>query len=52
MSTYIAFNGMVQKLSVSPYQNLNQIENQLNIRKVMSKNVCMYVFSFVLIVSI
>ena len=40
VSTYIVFDGMVEKPSV----NFNWIENQLNIKKVMSKN--MYVLCF------
>ena len=39
VSTYVVFNGMVEKPTVSASQNFNQIENQLNIKKVMSKNV-------------
>ena len=38
-STYIALDGMVGKISVSAFQNFFWIENQLNIKKVMSKNV-------------
>ena len=37
--TYIALGGMVGKVSVSAFQNFFQIENPLNIKKVMSKNV-------------
>ena len=39
VSTYIVFDGMGEKPSVSVFQNFNWIENQLNIKKVMSKNV-------------
>ena len=35
---------MVKKLWVSAFQNFFSIENQLNIKKVMSKNVCVYSF--------
>ena len=38
-STYIVFDGMVEKPQVSASQNVLQIENQLNIKKVMSKDV-------------
>ena len=38
--TYIAFDGMTQKPSVSAFQVFFRIENWLNIKKVMSKNVC------------
>ena len=37
--TYIALDGMVGKVSVSAFQNFFQIENPLNIKKVMSKTV-------------
>ena len=37
--TYITFDGMVEKVSVSAFQNFFWIENQLNIKKVMSKDV-------------
>ena len=40
--TYIVFGGMVRKPYVSAFQNFLQIENLLNIKKVMSKNVCMF----------
>ena len=33
VSTYIAFDGMVEKPSVSAFQNFLWIENWLNIRK-------------------
>ena len=36
-----SINGMVEKLSVSAFQNFLQIENRLNIKKVMGKNVWM-----------
>ena len=38
-STYIGFDCMVGKLSVSAFQNFFRIENPLNIKEVMSKNV-------------
>ena len=41
VSTYIVFDGMDQKPSVSPFQNFFQIANQLNIKKVMGRNVWM-----------
>ena len=41
MSTYIVFDGMVEKPSVSAFQNFLQIENQLNIKKVMGRYVWM-----------
>ena len=41
VSTYIVFDGMVEKPSVSAFQNLFQIENRLNINKVMGRNVWM-----------
>ena len=37
--TYIVFDGMVDKSYVSAFQNFFLIENRLNIKKVMSKNV-------------
>ena len=37
--TYIVFNGMVGKPRISAFQNFFRIENQLNIKKVMSKDV-------------
>ena len=37
--TYMALDGMVGKVSVSAFQNFLRIENCLNIKKVMSKNV-------------
>ena len=37
--TYIALDGMVEKVKVSAFQNFLQIENRLNIKKVMDKNV-------------
>ena len=36
---YIVFDGMVGKPLVSAFQNFLQIENALNIKKVMSKDV-------------
>ena len=39
--TYIALDGMVEKPSVSAFQNFLQIENRLNIKKVMDGNVWM-----------
>ena len=39
VSTYLVFDGMVEKLSVSAFQNFLQIENQMNIKKVMGRNV-------------
>ena len=39
---YIEFDGMVEKHSVSAFQNFFWIENQLNIKKVMGRNVWMY----------
>ena len=41
MSTYIVFDGMVEKPWVSAFQNFLWIENQLNIKKVMGRNVWM-----------
>ena len=41
-------NGMVEKTSVAAFQNFLQIENQLNIKKVMGKNVWMCFVSAVL----
>ena len=43
-----SIDGMVQKLSVSAFQNFLQIENQLNIKKVTGRNMWM---CFVLTVS-
>ena len=48
VSTYIVFDGMVEKPSVSAFQIFLRIENQLNIKKVMGRNVWM---CFVLTVS-
>ena len=42
MLTYIVFDGMTAKPSVSAFQNLFQIENQLTIKKVMDRNVWMH----------
>ena len=36
---YTVFDGMVEKPSVSAFQNFFRIENPLNIKEVMSKNV-------------
>ena len=41
-------DGMVEKPSVSAFQNFLRIENRLNIKKVMGKNVWMYFVSTVL----
>ena len=41
VSKYIAFDGMDEKPSVSAFQNFLQIENRLNIKKVMDRNVWM-----------
>ena len=38
-STYIVFDGMVGKPEVSAFQNFFWIENQVNIKNVMSKDV-------------
>ena len=43
-----SIDGMVEKPSVSAFQNFLQIENQLNIKKVMGRNMWM---CFVLTVS-
>ena len=40
VSTY-SINGMVEKPSVSAFQNFLRIENRLNIKKVMARNVWM-----------
>ena len=37
--TYIVFDGMVEKPLVSAFQNFLWIENQLNIKKVIGRNV-------------
>ena len=42
---YTVFDGMVEKLKVSASQNFLWIENWLNIKKVMSNNVCVCSFS-------
>ena len=39
VSTYIAFDGMVEKSLGSAFQNFLRIENQLNIKKVIGRNV-------------
>ena len=44
-SAYLKFDGMARKLYVSASQNILQIDNQLNIKKVMSKNVCVCSFA-------
>ena len=41
VSTHIVFDGMVEKLLVSAFQNFLLIENQLNIKKVIGRNVWM-----------
>ena len=41
VSTYIIFDGMVEKPSVSAFKNILRIGNQLNIKKVMGRNVWM-----------
>ena len=41
VSTYIVFDGMVEKPSVSAFQIFLRIENQLNIKKVMGRNMWM-----------
>ena len=50
MSTYIVFDGMAGKSEFSVFQNFFQIENQLNIKKVMGRNVwmCFVLTAFVL----
>ena len=40
VSTYIAFDDMTGKPSVSAFQTFFWIENRLNIQKVRTKNVC------------
>ena len=42
--TYIGFDGMVGKVSVSAFQNFFRIENPLSIKEVMSQNVCVCSF--------
>ena len=39
-STYIGFGGMVGKPWFSAFQNFFRIENPLNIKKVMGRNMC------------
>ena len=39
VSTYIVFDGMVEKPTTSAFQNFLGIENWLNIKKVMGRNV-------------
>ena len=41
VSTYIVFDGMVEKPLVSAFQNFLRIENLLNIKKVMGRNMWM-----------
>ena len=41
MSSYIVFDGMVEKPWVSAFKNFLQIENPLNIKKVVGRNVWM-----------
>ena len=41
---YTVFDGMVGKFLVSAFQNILRIENQLNIKKVISKDVCVCSF--------
>ena len=41
VSTYIVLDDMVEKPSVSAFQNFLRIENRLNIKKVMFRNVWM-----------
>ena len=41
VSTYIVFEGMVEKPSVLAFQNFLRIENWLNMKKVMGRNVWM-----------
>ena len=41
VSLYIVFDGMVEKPCVSAFQNFLRIENPLNIKKVMGRNVWM-----------
>ena len=41
VSTYIVFDGMVEKPSVSTFQIFLRIENKLNIKKVIGRNVWM-----------
>ena len=43
-STYTVFDDMVEKLSVSAFQNFFRIENPLSIKEVMSQNVCVCSF--------
>ena len=45
-SICIVFNSMVGKCQVSAFQNFFQIENQLNIKKIMSKNVMSLIVYF------
>ena len=43
-SIYIGFDGMVEKPTVSAFQNFFWIENPLSIKEVMSQNVCVCSF--------
>ena len=43
ISTYIVFDGIVEKPSVSAFKNFLRIENRLNIKKVMDRK-CVDVF--------
>ena len=42
---YTVFDGMVEKPSVSAFQNFFRIENPLSIKEVMSQNVCVCSFT-------
>ena len=52
VSKYIVFDAMVEKPSVSAFQNFLRIVNQLNIEKVMGRNVWMCFVSTALTYSI
>ena len=41
VSTYIVFHGIIKNPLVSAFQNFLQIENRLNIKKVMDRNMWM-----------
>ena len=43
---YTVFDATVEKLWVSAFQNFFRIENPLNIKEVMSKNMFVYILSF------
>ena len=45
-SIYTKFDAMVRKPKVSAFQNFFRIENPLNIKEVMGKNVFVYILSF------